>query len=242
MCGVDVQWFQEICSQSLPSSKELSVEMTLGFLSGSKNFCKLTSPKFFNMKCSSTFAYSAWGLYNFGPFTDLTIAVFTTMSINTVLTQILWNVGSKNNSWEELACESPCSGISSSTTISLNSCSHSGISEYNGSPRSIVVSFLFRFGFYWLSFIRLPWSITNRSWHSHYRGVNFNSILSFSSHSITYCRWWRRAWKRCWTMTLMTWNCLSSWRIRSWRRTRRQAWKHNRNKVVRGFTVSESRS
>ena len=39
--GVDVQWFQERSSQALPNSKELSVKMTLGFLSGSKNFCKL---------------------------------------------------------------------------------------------------------------------------------------------------------------------------------------------------------
>ena len=65
----------------------------------------------------------------------------------------LLNVGSKDASWEELAWESPCSGISSSTKFSLNSCSHSGISEHNGSPRSIVVSFLFVFlGFYWLGF------------------------------------------------------------------------------------------
>ena len=41
LCGVDVQWFQERSSQALPNSKELSVQMTVGFLSGSKNFCKL---------------------------------------------------------------------------------------------------------------------------------------------------------------------------------------------------------
>ena len=29
----------------------------------------------------------------------------------------------------------------------LNSCNHSGISEWHGSPRSVVVSFLFGFGF-----------------------------------------------------------------------------------------------
>ena len=50
------------------------------------------------------------------------------MSFNTVLT----NVGSTEASWEELAWESPFSGISSSTKFSLNSCSHSGISEFNG--------------------------------------------------------------------------------------------------------------
>ena len=41
LCGVDVQWFQERSSQALPNSKKLSVQMTLGFLFGSKNFCKL---------------------------------------------------------------------------------------------------------------------------------------------------------------------------------------------------------
>ena len=35
------KWFQERSSQALPNSKELSVWMTLGFLFGSKNFCKL---------------------------------------------------------------------------------------------------------------------------------------------------------------------------------------------------------
>ena len=57
----------------------------------------------------------------------------------------LISIGSKEASWEELAWERPCNGISSSTKFSLNSCSHSGISgssEHNGLPRSIVVSFL----------------------------------------------------------------------------------------------------
>ena len=34
----------------------------------------------------------------------------------------------------------------------MNSCSHSGISEYNGLPSSIVASFFCVFGFYWLGF------------------------------------------------------------------------------------------
>ena len=41
LCGVDVQCFQERSSQDLPNSQELSVWMTLCFLSGSKNFCQL---------------------------------------------------------------------------------------------------------------------------------------------------------------------------------------------------------
>ena len=186
--------------------------MTLSFLSGSKNFCKLlwVSCEFFVLHgyawihwvakscttidcvsvivsrfamvtedlviccyqvtkiCSSRYGFaiasSSWGPCNFGPFTDLAISVFMEMRINTVLTQILTSLeyGSTDASWEELAWESPCTGISSSTKISLNSCSHSGISELarpesanNGFPRSIGVSFLFRFvvwGFYWLGY------------------------------------------------------------------------------------------
>ena len=57
------------------------------------------------------------------------------------------DVGSKDSSWEELACESLCSGTLSSTRFSLNSCSHSRMWEHNGSPSSIVVSSLFGFGF-----------------------------------------------------------------------------------------------
>ena len=45
-------------------------------------------------------------------------------------------MGSKDTSWEELSCESLCSGTLSSTRFSLNSCSHSGMSELNGArPR-----------------------------------------------------------------------------------------------------------
>ncbi len=40
-CGVDVQCIQERSPQTFPNSKELSVWMTFGFLSGSRNFCKL---------------------------------------------------------------------------------------------------------------------------------------------------------------------------------------------------------
>ena len=40
-----------------------------------------------------------------------------------------------------------------------------------------------------LGFIRLPWSIINRSWHVHWRDVTVNSIFSFSSLNFTYCRW-----------------------------------------------------
>ena len=60
---------------------------------------------------------------------------------------LLIGVGSKETSWEELACESLRSGTLSSTRFSLNSCSHFGMSEYNGSLRSKSwSSFLFGLG------------------------------------------------------------------------------------------------
>ena len=53
---------------------------------------------------------------------------------------------SKDDSWEEHACESVCSGTLLSTRFSLNSCNHSGMSEC-GLPRtSSWSSFLFGFG------------------------------------------------------------------------------------------------
>ena len=62
---------------------------------------------------------------------------------------LLAGVGSKDSSWEELACESLRSGTLSSTKFSLNSCSHSRMSEWHGSSccRSWF-SFLFGFGFW----------------------------------------------------------------------------------------------
>ena len=104
--------------------------------------------------CSSRYGFaiasSAWGPCNFGPFTDLAISVFREMSMNIMFTQILTSLECRlQRSFVRRTGvrEPPCNGISSSTKISLNSCSHSGISEFNELPRSIVVSFLFGFGF-----------------------------------------------------------------------------------------------
>ena len=88
------------------------------------------------------------------------------MSINTVLTQILTSLGCglqryfmrRTGVWVSV-------GTSSSTIFSLNSCSHSGISELagpesanNGFPRSIVVSFLFcLWVFGWLGDLARDW-------------------------------------------------------------------------------------
>ena len=114
-------------------------------------------------------------------------------------------IGSKEASWEELAWELPCNGISSSTKFSLNSCSHSGISElseHNGSPRVIVVSFFIGFWiFVGLGFVRSPWAIINKFRHWHWRDVTVGHIFPFSNRQIAYCRWRRWGWRRWWRMT-----------------------------------------
>ena len=141
-------------------------------------------------------------------------------------------MGSKDASWEELAWESPCAGISSSTKFSLNSCSHSGISEHNWVALFLLGFLFIGFGvFIGLVIIRSPRSVINRSWHVHWRDVTVNSISSFSSLNFTYCRWRRRAGRRWWAMTLLSWRCPWSWwrsRGRTW-----QAWNHDRNEVLR---------
>ena len=97
--------------------------------------------KFFSSRYGFAIASPARCPGNFGPFTDLAISVFWEMSINTVLTQILtsfvvfWRGFMKRTGvrvsmyWNFIIHQ-----------ISLNSCSHSGISEPDGLPRSIVVS------------------------------------------------------------------------------------------------------
>ena len=113
--------------------------------------CCYQVTKFFSTRYGSAIPSSAWGPCNFGPFTDLAISVFREMSINTMFTQILTslNCGLQRGFMRRTGVRV----ISSSTKISLNSCSHSGISEYNGSPSSTVVSFLFVFlRGYWLEF------------------------------------------------------------------------------------------
>ena len=160
--------------------------MTFGFLSASRNFCKLLCvswevfrfarkrldplggqvlhhdcismivsrfttftenfviccyqvTKIFCTKYDSTNTFSA------GPLADLATSVLREVSPKCSL---LVDVGSKDGSWEELTCESRCSGTLSSTWFSLCSCSHSGMSEHKGSPQSKAwYSLLFGFGF-----------------------------------------------------------------------------------------------
>ena len=91
-------------------------------------------------------------------------------------------------SWEELACESLCSGTLSSTRFSLNSCSQSGMSEHNGSHRSSGVSFLIGLGF-WLAWVTAGLSVQSSLQH-----LNLTQALDGNqSHSDlpfleSYCR------------------------------------------------------
>ena len=83
--------------------------------------CCYQITKIFCTKYDSTNTSSARGPCDFGPLTDLAISVFREMSFNAMFAQIssrLLNVGSKDTSWEELACESLRSGTSSSTKFS----------------------------------------------------------------------------------------------------------------------------
>ena len=95
--------------------------------------------------------------------------------------------------------------------------------------------------FYWLGQYRVvPIFHQPKVVDSYWRNVTLSSILSFSSLAFTYCRRWKRAGRKCWAMTLLSWKIPWGWWIRSRRRIW-QPWKHNRNEVLRVARVSESR-
>ena len=84
----------------------------------------------------------------------------------------LFVVGSEETSWEELAWEPPCNGISSSTKFSLNSCSHSGISgSSHRFPFNRGLFFIGFWDFVGLVFHRFSRSIINHFRHWHWRDV-----------------------------------------------------------------------
>ena len=124
----------------------------------------IKSPKFSARSTAPPLRLLHGALVIFGPLTDVAISVFREMSLTLCLpkSSLLLDVGSKDFSWEELAWESLLSRTLSSTRFSLNSCSHSGMSEHNGaglaanngSLRSIVDSSLFGFCFFWLAWQR----------------------------------------------------------------------------------------
>ena len=255
--------------------------MTLGFLSGSKNFCKLlcVSCEVFVLhgydwihwvpKSCTTTAYR-WLLRDSQPsLRTLWSAVIKSPKFSApgtappmrllhgalvilVLRKIsqfwslgkwvstlclpqssrLLDVGSKDNSWQELACESLCSGTLSSTRFSLNSCSHSDMSEFNRSLRSKSwSSFLFGLGFIgWLGqqvSQFFPFNIF--TWHRYGIGTYPTQVSPCSNPIVAWhswrCHWWsRRAWGRRRMINFLPWRCHWSWRMRTGRRTRWQAW------------------
>ena len=256
--------------------------MTLGFLFGSENFCKLlcvswevfvlhgydwihlcgqvlhhdcisvivsrttTSTENFVICCNqvtkifctkyrSANASSARCPCNFGPLTDLAISVFTKMSIHTVLTQILTSLGW----WEELACESLRSGTLLSTRFSLNSCSHSSMSEFNRSLRS----------FSWSSFyLVLDFGLLGQQvspffpfnmflWHGYGIRIYPTQVSPYSSSIAWHCwrcrGWWgRRPWGRRWMIDFLSWRCHGCWRGKVGGRTRWQTKNHDQNEVL----------
>ena len=185
--------------------------MTFGFLSGSRNFCKLLW-----VSCELLFLH---GYASASPLRllhgALVILVRLQISQFRSLGKWVWTlclprssrlfvVGSREASWEELAWEPPCNGISSSTKFSLNSCSHSGISgSSHRFLRSIVVLSL-DFG------IRLAWFSTSSpvlSSTNSDTGTGEMWLLDASSLSRTDIsptvgerRWGWRRWRR---MTLL---------------------------------------
>ena len=113
--------------------------------------CCYQVTKIFSTRYGSAIASSARSPCNFGPRPDLAISVFREVSPDTVClpkSSRLVRVGNKDNSWEEVACESLRSRTLSSTRFSPNSYSHSGMSEQNLSPGSFSwFSFLCGLGF-----------------------------------------------------------------------------------------------
>ena len=194
LCGVDVQWFQERSSQALPNSKELSVQMTLGFPFGSKNICKplCVSWEVFVLhgydwihwvaKSCTTTAYrwlfrdsqpslrTLWSAVIKSPkFSARGTASPLRLLHGALVILVLWQisqfrslgkwiltlclpkstllVGSKDNPWEEFACES---------SVFRNSVIHKILSEFlqpfwyvgmtQVSPFLLVILFLFGLG------------------------------------------------------------------------------------------------
>ena len=185
---------------------------------------------FFSTRYGSTIASSPRGPCNFSPLADLAISVFRRMSINTVFKQILTLL--EYGLWRWFV-----SRIGVRVSVFWNFVIHQIFPEflqplrnfriYRVSPfpqQRVSPFFSCFFLFFWI-FICLvnigwPWSLMNRIWHLHGRDVTLSSILPFSSLDFTYSWFWRRAGRRCWAMTPLSWKCPRSW----WVRSRRRIW------------------
>ena len=135
----------------------------------------------------------------------------------------LLDVDSKDTSWEEMTCESLCSGTSSSSKCSLNSCSHSGISEL-ARPESTNNGFSPFHHQHW----KLDTSTGEESislWSSLSRvplSLDF-AVVGEEDELEEDARW----------LPLLSWRCHWSWRMRTGGRTRWQTRNHYRNEVLR---------
>ena len=148
-------------------------------------------------------------------------------------------MGSKDTSWEELAWESPCSGILSSTKFSLNSCSHpefqniTGLTVHSTTCLSVLSVVLFWIlDFYWLGQYRVsPIShqpyLTQSLERCHFQ---FDPLVLESWYYLLSVM--KTSLKKMLSNDSLSWKCPWSWWVRSWRRSW-QAWSHNRNEVLR---------
>ena len=249
--------------------------MTLGFLSGSKNFCKplCVSCEVFVLhrydwihwvaKSCTTIAYR-WLFRDSHPsLRTLWSAVVKSPNLSArgtapplrllhgaLVMLVLWQisqfrffakwvstlclpksallvgVGSKDGSWEELPCESLCSVTLSSTRCSLNSCSHSGMSEWHRSHRSWSWSSFYLVLDFWLA----QSTAALLGFHKNTGlslGIYPTQVSPFlSSHTIAWhswrCHgWWgSRAWGRRRMIDFLPWRCHWCWRGQAWGRTR----------------------
>ena len=171
--------------------------------------CQIT--KIFCTKYDSTNASSARGPCNFGPLTDLAISVFREVSVNTLClpkSALLVDVGSKDTSWEELACEYLCSGTLSSTNFFLWILATPGFQQTTGLP--VLSGFPLHLGLgYWVAWQQttgLP-VLSSLQHLGLTQALDGIQIFPFSSLTVAWycCNWWRRrAWGRCRMIALLS--------------------------------------
>ena len=152
----------------------------------------------------------------------------------------LANVGSKDGSWEELACESLCWRTLSSKRFSLNSCSHSSVFGIARVSRVLDRDSHFSFGFeFRVGLVNNSSEISEE--HGSPRSCRSTRLQdtaaviriyptpvspslssnTFAWHSWRCHGWWfRRPWGRRGMINFLPWKCHGCWRKQAWGRTR----------------------
>ena len=142
---------------------------------------------------------------------------------------LLIGVGSKEASWEELACESLWSGTLSSTRFSLNSCPFRYVGMKQVFPYLLVIHiFIWFWVFGWLGQqVSLFLPFNRFTWRSNGTGIYPTQVSPcLSSHTVAWhswrCHgWWgRRAWWRRRMINVLPWRCHWCWRRKAWGKTR----------------------